>query len=566
MLLLIIFFLFGQAMCELALPGYMSDIINKGIITGDNNYIIKTGGLMLFVSFIGMLLSALVGLLAAKVSAYTSKNIRRDLFTKVASFSAADMEQFGASSLITRSTNDVQAISQSSVMIMRFAFFAPMMGIGALVKALATKPELTWTTLLALGVIFVIMLTLFLLVIPKFKVLQSKLDNLNLVVSERLTGLLIIRSFNKEAYEEQRFSKSNKEVQDINTFINRGMSFMFPALMLVMNLTSILIVFVGARMIDAGNLMIGDMLAFMQYGMQIIMSFLFMTMSFIMIPRAAVSAGRIGAVLEVTPSIKDKDKCDILQNSTGEITFNNVSFSYPDAEEKTLSDLSFVAKPGKTTAIIGGTGSGKSTLISLIPRFFDTTNGEILIDNVNIKDICQKELREQIGYVPQKGLLFSGTIKSNLAFGKEDATEAEETKALETAMALDFVSSLDDGVLHEVSQGGTSVSGGQKQRLSIARALIKDPKILIFDDSFSALDYKTDKKLRAALKEQTKDKTVIIVAQRINTILDADQIIVMEEGKIIAIGTHDELYKTSEVYREIALSQLSEKELGKEAN
>lgn len=565
LIFLVIAFLFGQAMCELALPGYMSDIINKGIMSGDNTYILKTGGLMLGISFVGMILASSAGFFAARVSAFASRNIRKDLFARVTAFSAEEMEQFGSASLITRATNDVQAIQQSSVMILRFAFFAPIMGVGALVKALSTKPELTWTILLALGVILLIMLCLFLLVIPKFKVLQSKLDKLNLIVSERLTGLLIVRSFNKEAHEEKRFSESNKEVQNINTFINRGMAFMFPSLMFIMNLTSILIIWVGAHMIDTGNLMIGDMLAFMQYGMQIIMSFLLITMSFIMIPRAAVSAGRIGAVLNVKPTIVDKEECTSLVAPKGRIAFNNVSFSYPDAEERTLSDISFVAEPGKTTAIIGGTGSGKSTLVTLISRFFDATEGEVLLDGVNIKDICQSELRDQIGYVPQKGLLFSGTIRSNMEFGKEDATDEEQYAALKTAMALDFVESLDGGLDHQISQGGTSVSGGQKQRLSIARALVKKPKILIFDDSFSALDYKTDQKLRESLKTQTKDTTVIIVAQRINTILDADQIIVMEEGKILGIGSHEELFKDNDIYREIALSQLSEKELGKEA-
>ncbi len=446
-------------------------------------------------------------------------------------------------------------------MILRLACFAPMMGIGAIVRALNTSVSLSWTVGLALLVIVCIMLMAFFLVLPKFKVLQSKLDRLNLIMKERLSGILVIRAFNTEKSEEERFDTANVELTKINVFVNRAMSFMMPSLMFVMNGVSILIIWAGAHLIESQDLMIGDMLAYLQYAMQVIMSFLFITMMFIMIPRAAVSAQRIGQVLDVEPTIEDSQKPQSLENHKGVVQFSNVSFAYPDAEEKTLENISFTAQPGKTTAIIGGTGSGKSTLISLIPRFYDVTEGEILLDGINIKDMTQHELRDQIGYVPQKGMLFSGTIATNLQYGKEDATAQEMLEAAETAQALDFISEKENGFDEEVSQGGTNVSGGQKQRLSIARALVKKPKIYIFDDSFSALDFKTDKALRDALKKKVGDSTIIIVAQRINTIIDADQILVMDEGKLAGIGSHEELMENCSVYKEIALSQLSEQEL-----
>ena len=558
---LILAFLFGQAMCELALPGYMSDIINNGIVKQDMDYIWKTGLIMLAVSA-GTVLCSLAGsFLASRVSAKSSRDIRRALFRKVTAFSAAELEDFSTASLITRSTNDVQMVQQATVMILRLACFAPMMGIGAIVRALNTSVSLSWTVGLALLVIVCIMLMAFFLVLPKFKVLQSKLDSLNLIMKERLSGILVIRAFNTEKSEEERFDTANVELTKINVFVNRAMSFMMPSLMFVMNGVSILIIWAGAHLIESQDLMIGDMLAYLQYAMQVIMSFLFITMMFIMIPRAAVSAQRIGQVLDVEPTIEDSQKPQSLENHKGVVQFSNVSFAYPDAEEKTLENISFTAQPGKTTAIIGGTGSGKSTLISLIPRFYDVTEGEILLDGINIKDMTQHELRDQIGYVPQKGMLFSGTIATNLQYGKEDATAQEMLEAAETAQALDFISEKENGFDEEVSQGGTNVSGGQKQRLSIARALVKKPKIYIFDDSFSALDFKTDKALRDALKKKVGDSTIIIVAQRINTIIDADQILVMDEGKLAGIGSHEELMENCSVYKEIALSQLSEQEL-----
>ena len=563
---LIIAVLFCQAMCELALPSYMSDIINNGIVKGDMSYILSTGGWMLLITALSVCCAIGTSLLASRTASFAARDTRKALFNKITSFSANEFDQFQTSSLITRTTNDIQMVQQASIMIMRMAFFAPIMGIGALIKALKTSPSLTWTIGLALVLILVIMLIQFLMVMPKFSVLQSKLDKLNLIVGERLSGLLVVRAFNSEKYEEERFDNANKELTKIGIFINRAMSFMFPALMLVMNLSSILIVWIGSHMIDAHNLMIGDMLAFLQYSMHIIMSFLVITMMFIMVPRAVVSANRIGEVLKVEPSINDKETPSDLKDPKGVLEFKNVDFAYPDAEEKTLENLSFTAKPGQTTAIIGSTGSGKSSLINLIPRFFDVTGGQITFDGVDIRDLSQEELRSHIGIVPQKGLLFSGTIASNLAFGKKDATEDDMYEALKTAQALDFVNEMPKGLYTEVSQGGTSVSGGQKQRLSIARALIKKPQVYIFDDSFSALDFKTDKLLRTSLKEEVGNSTFIIVAQRINTIIDADQIIVLDEGKIAGIGTHKKLLETNEIYREIAYSQLNEEELAKGGN
>lgn len=560
-IILILLFLFGQAMCELALPGYMSDIINDGIVKGDMDYIRKTGLIMIGVAAITAVCAVLGSMLAARVAAQSARDIRKSLFEKVTSFSAAELERFSTASLITRSTNDVQMVQQTTVLTLRLACFAPIMGIGAVIKALNTSVSLSWTVGVALLVIVVIMVMMFFMVLPRFKVLQNKLDRLNLIMKERLSGILVIRAFTTEKKEEKRFDIANRELTKINLFVNKAMSFMMPSLMFVMNGVSILIVWAGAHLIEDGSLMIGDMLAYLQYAMHVIMSFLFITMMFIMIPRAFVSAQRVGAVLDVEPSVNDKEQTVVPADAKGRVEFRNVSFAYPDAEEKTLDDISFTAEPGKTTAIIGGTGCGKSTLISLIPRFYDVTEGSITLDGVDIRDMKQHDLRENIGYVPQKGLLFSGTIGTNLQYGREDATVAEMTDAAETAQAMEFISEKENGFDEEVSQGGTNVSGGQKQRLSIARALVKKPKVYIFDDSFSALDFRTDKALREALAEKVNDSTIIIVAQRINTIIDADQIIVLEEGRIAGRGTHEELLADCSVYREIALSQLSEKEL-----
>lgn len=554
-------FLFGQAMCELALPGYMSDIINGGIVKGDMDYIKKTGAIMLVVSAGSMLFAIAGSFTASWIAAKSSKSIREALFKKVTDFSAAELESFSTASLITRATNDVQAVQNTSVMIMRLACFAPLMGIGAVIKALQTSVSLSWTVLIALAAILCLMLLSFFLVFSKFKILQSKLDRVNLIMKERLSGMLVIRAFNTEKTEQQRFDEANRDLTNLNLFVNKAMSLMMPSLMFVMNAVSILIVWVGAHFVEAQTLMIGDMLAYLQYAMHVIMSFLYITMMFIMIPRAFVSGQRIGQVIDTEITISDPSEPRMPEELRGQIEFRNVSFAYPDAEESTLENISFIAQPGKTTAIIGGTGSGKSTLISLIPRFYDVTAGQVLMDGVDVREMTQYDVRQQIGYVPQKGLLFAGTIGSNLQYGKEDATESEMIEASEIAQAMAFVNEKEHGFDEAVAQGGTSVSGGQKQRLSIARALIKKPAVYIFDDSFSALDFATDKALRSALKEKVGNSTIIIVAQRINTILDADQILVLDEGRLVGTGTHDELMKDCEVYKEIALSQLSEDEL-----
>lgn len=576
-IIFIVLFLFGQAMCELALPAYMSDIIDEGIVKGNMPYIWRTGAIMIVIS-VGTLAFAMAGdFLAARTAAKSSRDIRHALFNKVTNFSAAELEEFSTASLITRSTNDVQTVQQTTVMLLRMAIFAPCMGIGSVVRALQTSVSLSWTVGIALGAIVIIMAGSFFLVLPKFKVLQQKLDRMNLIMKERLSGMLVIRAFTTEKHEQKRFDIANWDLTKLNLFVNKAMSFMMPLLMFVMNGVGILIVWAGAHLIEADKLMVGDMLAYLQYAMHVIMSFLFVTMIFIMIPRAAVSAQRIGAVLDVEPTITDPAEPAAFgeaENAKGTqceekacgmprglVEFKNVSFAYPDAEEKTLEDISFIAEPGKTTAIIGGTGSGKSSLIKLIPRFYDASEGQVLVDGVDIRYITQHDLRQQIGYIPQKGVLFSGTIASNLQYGDSDATETEMMEALETAQATAFIAEKANGLDEEIAQGGTNVSGGQKQRLSIARALVKKPKIYIFDDSFSALDFKTDKALRAALKEKVGDSTLIIVAQRINTIMDAEQILVLEDGKLAGKGTHDELMETCEVYKEIALSQLSEEEL-----
>lgn len=562
-ILLVILALFGQAMCELTLPQYMSDIINYGIILGDMNYIYKTGLIMLLLALCVTLCAGIGGFFASRVAAKSSRDIRGALFKNVTAFSAAELEQFSTASLITRSTNDVQSVQQTTVMMLRLAIFAPIMGIGSVVRALRTSIDLAWTIGLALLCVLMILLLAFILVMPKFKVLQQKLDRLNLIISERLSGLLVVRAFTSEKYEEDRFDNANAELRDMNIFVNRLMAFLMPSMNLIMSLSGVLIVWAGSKLIDMNSLLVGDMLAFMQYAMHVVMSFLFVTMIFIMLPRAAVSAQRIGEVLETKPSITDAPDCKELTDPIGLVEFRDVAFAYPDAEEKALSHISFVANPGETTAIIGGTGSGKSSLVSLIPRFHDVTEGQILIDGNDVRMISQESLRDAIGYVPQKGQLFSGTIESNLRYGKEDATEDEMREAAEIAQAMDFIDEKPDGFQEEVAQGGTTVSGGQKQRLSIARALIKKPAIYIFDDSFSALDFKTDAKLRAALKDKMKDSTLIIVAQRINTIMDANKIIVLDDGEIAGIGTHTELLQSCQVYQEIASSQLSEEELRK---
>lgn len=562
MIITAIILLFGQAICDLSLPDYMSDIVNKGITNGDSAYIIKLGFKMLGISLISALLSIVVGYIASKVAAGMSQALRIDLFEKVEDFSNAEFDKFSTSSLITRTTNDVTQIQTLIVMLIRIIFYAPIMAIGGFVHALANSKSMSWIVALSIISLLGLIFTMFSFVMPKFKIVQSLIDKLNLVVRENLDGMLVIRAFNTQKFEENRFDKANKELTDTNLYINRATSGMMPAMMLIMNLITVLIVWVGSNQVSAFKMDVGEMMAYMQYVMQIIMAFLMMAMMFIMIPRASVSANRIADVLETEPSVKNTPSLDSnLKITSGVIEFKKVYFSYPGAEDDVLHDINFIAKPSQTTAFIGSTGSGKTSLINLIPRFYDATKGEVLIDGINVNDLDIHDLRNSLGYVPQKGILFSGTIQSNIAYGGNDSTEDDIIRSARIAQAMEFIESKPEKFDTSISQGGTNVSGGQKQRLSIARALVKKPQICIFDDSFSALDFKTDAALRKALKDETGSSTVLLVAQRISTIMNADQIIVLDKGHIVGCGTHEELMKNCEVYQEIALSQLSKEEL-----
>ena len=527
-----------------------------------NRYILTTGGKMLALAFLGMIASVLVGLLASRVAASTGRDLRGKVFKKVVGFSNAEFDKFSTASLITRSTNDIQQIQMLAVMLLRMVMYAPIMAIGGIFKVLHTNVSMSW--IIVLGVILIVMVVavLFIVAIPKFKILQNLVDRLNLVTREILTGLPVIRAFSREKHEEERFEKANLDLTKTNLFVNRCMTFMMPIMMLIMNGVSVLIIYSGAHAVDNGTMQVGNVMAFIQYAMQIIMSFLMITAMSIMLPRANVAALRIDEVLKTEVSIQDPETpVHPSENVKGEIEFDHVSFAYPEAGENVLTDISFKAKKGQTIAVIGSTGSGKSTLINLIPRYYDVTKGSVKVDGVDVRDMTQKELRDKLGYVPQKGVLFSGTIDSNIRYGKPEITDAQVKEAAEVAQATEFIDTKPKKYESPVSQGGTNVSGGQKQRLSIARAIAKDPEIFIFDDSFSALDFKTDSQLRKALKEYTKDATTVIVAQRISTILGADQIIVLDDGHMAGIGTHKELMANCEVYQQIARSQLSEEEL-----
>lgn len=540
---------------------------NLGIDTDSvqKSYILLAGAKMLGIALLSMITTVVVGFLGAKVAAKLGQDLRSNVFKKVVSFSNAEMDKFSTASLITRSTNDIQQIQMLMVMLLRIVFYAPILAIGGLIKVLNTNTSMAWIIGVAVLSILSLVILLFSVVLPKFKIVQKLVDKLNLVTREILTGILVIRAFGTEKHEEKRFDVANKDLTRTNLFVTRTMSLMMPLMMLIMNGITILIVWSGAHSINNGEMQVGDMMAFIQYTMQIIIAFLMISMVSIMLPRASVSAVRVEEILSTGLSIEDpKNKKGFDDNKKGIIEFKDVAFKYPGADEEVLSNISFTAKTGETTAFIGSTGSGKSTLINLIPRFYDISKGEILIDGVNVKDVSQHDLREKIGYVPQKGILFSGTIESNLKYGRGNATEEEVARAAKIAQATEFITSMSEGLQTEISQGGTNVSGGQKQRLSIARAIANNPEIYIFDDSFSALDFKTDTLLRKALRHETAESTVLIVAQRISTILQADQIIVLEEGQIVGRGTHKELLNNCEVYKQIALSQLSKEELDNE--
>lgn len=526
------------------------------------NYIIRIGGLMLLLTLATVICTIIVGLLSARVAAGVSRDIRRAVFAKVEGFSKAEFEKFSTASLITRSTNDITQIQMVIIMIIRMVFYAPIIGIGAVIHAAAKSPSMTWIIGLAVAILLVVIVTVFTIALPRFKKIQSLIDRLNLVTRESLSGIMVIRAFNTQQFEAERFDKANTDLTQNSLFVNRIMVVLMPIMMLLMNGLSVLIIWVGAHQVANSALQVGDMMAFMQYAMQVVFSFLMLSMMFIILPRASVSAGRVADVLAVEPSIVDpKEPKSFDTKTNGLVEFRDVSFRYPNAEEDVICGISFTAKPGETTAIIGSTGSGKSTVINLIPRFFDVTGGSILIDGVDIRDVKQSDLREKIGYVPQKGMLFSGTIESNLLYADENADEATLKKAVSIAQAEEFVNAKEEGLQTEISQGGTNVSGGQKQRLAIARALVKQPPIYIFDDCLSALDFKTDSALRRALKKETGKSTMIIVTQRVSTVKTAEQIIVIDEGEIVGKGTHQQLMKDCETYREIATSQLSKEEL-----
>ena len=526
------------------------------------HYLLKTGGQMAALALLGMAASIMVAFLASRVGASAGRDLRSGVFHKVVGFSNNEFNHFSTASLITRSTNDIQQIQMLIVMLLRMVLYAPILAIGGVLQVMKTNVSMSWIIGLAVIIIAFVVLLLFLVVMPKFKVLQNLVDKLNLVTREILTGLPVIRAFSTEKHEEERFDDANRTLTKTNLFVNRAMTFMMPVMMLVMNGVSVLIVWTGAHGISDGQMQVGDMMAFIQYTMQIIMGFLMLCMISIMLPRAAVAADRVEEVLKSETMIHDpKQEKHFPEDGKGVLTFNHVSFRYPGADEDVLEDITFTAKPGETTAIIGSTGSGKSTLVNLIPRFYDVTSGDIMLDGVDIREVKQQELREKLGYVPQKGVLFSGDIASNIMFGNSHGSDDEMIEAAEIAQATEFIDTKPEKYKSPISQGGSNVSGGQKQRISIARAIAKHPQVFIFDDSFSALDYKTDVTLRRALAEKTSGSTVLIVAQRISTILHAEQIIVLDEGKVAGKGTHAELLKNCPVYREIAESQLSRKEL-----
>lgn len=525
-------------------------------------YILKVGLIMLGIAFSAMAVGILIVFIGSRMAARLARTLRHKVFTKVVGFSKNEIKTYGQSSLITRTTNDVQQVQMVVVFLLRVVFYAPIIGIGGVIKAMNTNADMTYIIGVAVVAILGVVVTVFAIAMPKFNLVQKLIDKLNLVTREILSGLPVIRAFSNEHHEEERFEEANKRLTKVNLFINRAMSFMMPVMMLVMNFVCLVIVYQGAKGVDTGAMQVGDIMAYIQYTMQIIMAFLMISMMSIMLPRANVSAKRIMEIIETKDTIyNSKHLVEFKPDARGKVEFKNVSFRYPDADYDVITDIDLVANPGETTAFIGSTGSGKSTLINLIPRFYDVTDGELLVDGVNIKDVDIHELREKIGFVPQKGVLFTGTIKDNIKYGNENISDEDVNKALDVAQATEFVSKLKGGVDYDISQGGTNVSGGQKQRLSIARAIAKNPDIYVFDDSFSALDFKTDAKLRGELAKITKDKTVLIVAQRISTIMNADKIVVLDEGRVVGIGTHKELMKNCNVYKEIALSQLSKEEL-----
>ena len=558
--------LFTEAYCALVLPGYMADVVNDGVLPGNVPFIWRTGTTMLLITMLSVAAALTAGYFAAKTATGVANDLREAVFEKVLRFSNAEMNRFATSSLITRTTNDISQVQSAMMMAIRQFIYAPIIGVGGIIRALDRSPSMTWIIALATISMLGVMMILLIIAIPKFKQVQGLIDRLNLVSRENLSGILVVRAFSTQKFEKSRFDKANRDLTNTNLFVEQAFAFMGPSIMLVLNLTTAVIVWVGARQASAFRIDIGDIFAFLQYGMLIIFAFLMVAVTFIMLPRAVVSAGRIKEVLETQSSIQFRENPrPFPRDFKGIIEFRDVSFRYPDAtesEENVLDGISFIAKPGQTTAIIGATGSGKTSILKLLLRFYDVTGGAVLIDGINLCELDKKELHDKIGYIPQKASLFTGTIRSNLLYADKSASEEKIADAADTAQAAAFISAKPDGYESNVAQGGANLSGGQRQRLSIARALVKNAPIYLFDDSFSALDLKTDALLRTALKNKTGASTKLIVAQRISTIMDADQIVVLDHGKIAGCGNHSQLMKTCEVYREIAHSQLSEEEVG----
>ncbi len=563
-LVLVVILAVAQALGNLYLPNLFADIVNNGIVKGDTGYIWRFGGLMLLVTM-GGTIAAVIGIFfSSRVATGFGKIIRAKLFIRVEQFSLHEFDAVSTSSLITRTTNDTTQVQQVTILMLNMMITAPITLVAGVILALNQDVGLSWILVVIIPILVAAILILMTQAIPLFRAMQVKLDKINLVLDEGLTGVRVVRAFDRQRYEERRFDEANLELTSIAIRVNRLMATLMPVIMLCLNVSSVAILWFGAGRINSGDLQLGALLAFLQYAMQILFALLMFTMMFIMLPRAAASADRINQVLEIKPEIKDADQLKEATAERGYVEFQDVTFSYPGAEEPALSHISFLARPGEVTAIIGGTGSGKSTLVSLMPRFYDIDSGRILVNGVDVREMAQEHLRAKIGLVPQKTVLFSGTIAENIRFGKEDATDDEISHAAEVAQASDFIERMQDGFDAVIAQGGTNVSGGQKQRLSIARALVRRPEIYLFDDSFSALDFKTDARLRAALKKETRESTVFIVSQRVSTVMDADQIIVLEEGRIAGIGTHRELLKTCEVYSDIVSSQLSTAEIAEE--
>lgn len=557
----ILVLLFFQSIAELYLPTLMSDIVNTGIVKGDTNYIMRIGGFMLIVAAVSGVCTILASFFSSKVATKFGRDIRKEVFSRAESFSLNEFDKVGTASLITRTTNDIMQVQQVTILILRMMISAPLMCIGGIIMAVSKDAELSLILVVVIPVLAGIIALVATKGVPLFKAMQVKLDKLNLVVRENLIGIRVIRAFNRIDDEKIRFTEANSDLTNTAIKVNKIMAVLMPAMIIMMNLTSVAIIWFGGIRIDSGKMQVGDMMAFIQYAMQIMFSLIMVSMMFVMIPRAEASAVRINEVLDMKPEINDPTEPKNTEKERGYIEFKDVTFSYPGAEQPAISNISFGAKPGEITAIIGGTGSGKSTLISLIPRFYDIDSGSILVDGMDIREMSQENLRKKIGFVPQKAVLFTGTISDNIRYGKEDANDMEIRHAAEIAQASEFVSNMKEGYDSMIAQGGSNVSGGQKQRLAIARALVRRPEIFIFDDSFSALDFKTDAKLRAALKSEIKASTAIIVAQRVSTVIDADRIIVLDEGRIAGIGTHKTLLNDCEIYREIVSSQLSEAEL-----